>query len=185
MRNLCTPILLILMLGTPSLAETTGSFVQERITLPRMDLIDHHAQRRDLTGDLTEGAIIVINFNYTLCNSICPMGNDVMAQVDDMIEHVGDRPVKLLSITIDPTNDTPLLLNEAAQTFDASEKWNWLTGDPHDIASLLQAVDADEVNIELHDPIFLVGDAERGVFYRSLALPTADQIVSRINAFGS
>ncbi len=185
MRYICAPLMLALTLATPTLAETTGTFVQERISLPRMELIDHHAQSRDLTGELTQGAIIVINFNYTMCHSICPMGNDVMAQVDDMIENVGDTPVKLLSITIDPTNDTPLLLNEAAQTFEASAKWSWLTGDPHDIASLLQAVDADVVNIELHDPIFLVGDAARGVFYRSLALPTADQIVARINAFGT
>ncbi len=181
MRPLCPPTLLALVLSTAGHADTTGTFVQERLSLPRMELIDQNAQPRDLT----EGAIVVINFNYTLCGSICPMGNDVMAQVDDMIERVGETPVKLLSITIDPTRDTPLLLNEAAATFEASAKWSWLTGDPHDIASLLQAVDADVVNIELHDPIFLVGDAERGIFYRSLSLPTADQIVERINAFGT
>lgn len=167
-------------------AETsTGTFVQERLSLPRMELVDHNARTRDLTGELTEGAIVVISFNYTLCTSICPIGNDVMAEVDARIDSVGGRPLRLLSITIDPTHDTPLLLHEAARSFGASDKWTWLTGDPHDIASLLRAVDAEAIDIELHAPVFLVGDVGRGLFYRSLTLPTADELIDRIADFGT
>lgn len=163
-------------------AEGTADFVQERLVLPRMQLIDQHAKRRDLTGELARDAVLVINFSYTLCDSICPIGNDVMAQVDDLIEGSDGPPVRLLSITIDPTRDTPLLLSKAAETFDASDNWFWLTGDPYDIDSLLRALGAQVYDIVFHDPMFLVGDAGTGVFYRSLSMPTAAEIVDRIAA---
>ncbi len=175
-------IVAVSVAATARAADRTADFVQERLVLPRMQLLDQHAERRDLTEELARDAILVINFSYTLCDSICPIGNDVMAEVDDLVEGPGGPPVRLLSITIDPTRDTPLLLSEAAATFDASENWVWLTGDPHDIDSLLESLGAQVSDIVLHDPMFLVGDAETGVFYRSLSMPTAEEIVGRIAA---
>ena len=171
--------------ATASVAQDAGSFVQGQITLPEMTLIDHHAKPHALRGDLDSGALMVMTFGYTLCGSICPVGNDIMAQLDDEVGKVGGRDVRLLSITIDPQNDTPALMAEAAQKFEASDRWLWLTGRPGDIRRLLQSVGAPVHDIELHDPIFLVGDGQTGQFFRTQTMPTVDELLSMLEAVSS
>ena len=165
--------------GSPA---APANFVQNRIVLPKMTLIDHEARQHELTGELTEGALVVINFNYTTCDSICPIGNDVMARLHSQVDQVDGRPVRLLSITIDPARDTVARLNAAARQFEAGDNWLWLTGDPPDIESLLQRLDADIADIELHDPVFLVGDVASGRFYRSLSMPDAEELLAMLHA---
>lgn len=163
-------------------AQDSGAFVQGQITLPQMTLIDHHAQPHVLRGALDKDALLVMTFGYTLCGSICPVGNDIMAQLDHAVDRIGDRDVRLLSITIDPQNDTPALMAEAARKFDASDRWLWLTGQPGDIRRLLQAVGAPVHDLELHDPVFLVGDGETGRFFRTQTMPNVDELVSMLEA---
>lgn len=184
-------ILKVLMIGimsvgaTMSVAQDSGTFVQGQITLPQMTLIDHNAQPHELRGDLDTGALLVMTFSYTLCGSICPIGNDIMAQLDDEVGTVGGRDVRLLSITIDPQNDTPAMMAEAARKFDASDRWLWLTGRPSDIRRLLQSVGAPVHDLELHDPVFLVGDGQTGQFFRTQTMPTIDELLSLLDAIPS
>ena len=132
---------------------------------------------------MTQGHVVVINFNYTTCDTICPLGNVVMADLDAMLGP--ERAVRLLSITIDPARDTPDRMRAAAEEFGASARWRWLTGNPGEVKRLLAAFDADYTNIVLHDPMFLVGRVEDGRFYRSLSMPEAGDLKKIIDAMDS
>ncbi len=162
---------------------STGTFQTERLALPDVELIDAAAQPQRFKGALTQGHVVVINFNYTTCDTICPLGNVVMADLDAMLGP--DRAVRLLSITIDPARDTPDRMRAAAEEFGASARWHWLTGNPGEVKRLLAAFDADYANIVLHDPMFLVGRVEDGRFYRSLSMPEAGDLKTIIDAMDS
>jgi protein SCO1/2 len=168
--------LLLLTLAAPAVAESTakGDFALERLAVPQVTLIDQYAREQVFKGPLTDGQVLVINFNYTTCESICPIGNDVMAELDDLL--APDAPVRLLSITIDPGRDTPAHMRKAADTFGASERWAWLTGAPGEVSRLLAAFDADYANIVLHEPVFLVGDLDSQRFYRSQSMPAPQEL---------
>lgn len=180
--------LLVTLLGSgvlPVFAQSSGTFVQGQITLPAITLIDQHAMPRDLRTDLAQGALLVMTFNYTTCASICPVGNDIMSQLDQQVGQIGGRDVRLLSITIDPSNDTPALMAESARNFDASQRWIWLTGRPGDIRRLLQSVGAPVHNLELHDPVFLVGDGETGMFFRTQTMPDVAELMAMLEEYAS
>lgn len=172
-------------LAVPVPAQETGTFVQGQISLPAITLIDHHARPHDLRGDLARGALLVITFSYTTCASICPIGNDIMSQLDEDIDRIDGREVRLMSITIDPSHDTPALMAEAARAFDASDRWLWLTGQPGDIRRLLQTVGAPVHDLELHDPVFLVGDGETGRFFRTQTMPDVEDLKSMLRTLSS
>lgn len=157
-----------------------GGFQMERLALPDVTLIDQEARATPFKGPLTEDQILVITFGYTTCDTICPLGNVVMADLDMAL--APDRKIRLMSITIDPATDTPELMRKAAETFGASPRWSWLTGTPAEINRLLEAFDADYANIALHDPMFLVGRVEDGRFYRSLSMPDPTDLVRIIDA---
>lgn len=157
-------------------------FHQEKIELPDVTLVDQHSSPQKLRGALTQGKLLVINFNYTTCNSICPLGNVVMQALEKGLnENFRDR-TRLLSITIDPRTDTPDLLLKASKEYGASSSWFWLTGSPSDIGSVLTSAGASVSDIELHDPLFLVGRADTGFFYRSTSMPDAEELERLLEA---
>lgn len=172
--------LLFLTLAPPVVAESAakGDFAVERLAVPQVTLIDQYAREQVFKGPLTDGQVLVINFNYTTCESICPIGNDVMAELDDLL--APEAPVRLLSITIDPGRDTPAHMRKAADTFGASDRWAWLTGSPGEVSRLLAAFDADYANIVLHEPVFLVGDLDSQRFYRSQSMPAPQELAGLV-----
>jgi protein SCO1/2 len=153
------------------------AFQQEQIEFPDVTLIDQHSGTHSLRGKLTDGKLLVINFNYTTCNSICPLGNVVMQALESRIDEKLRDKTRLLSITIDPRTDTPDLLLKASREYAAGPSWLWLTGTPTDIGSVLSSAGASVSDIELHDPVFLVGRADTGFFFRSTSMPDAEDLV--------
>lgn len=156
----------------------SGDFAVEHLAVPEVTLTDQEGNPQPLPGPITAGRTVVVNFNYTTCQSICPIGNDIMAQLDSLLP--ADAPVSLLSVTIDPSRDTPQMMRRAAQEFGVSSRWHWLTGEVGEVRQLLEAFDADAYDLELHDPIFLVGDFASGRFHRSLSMPSADELAALV-----
>lgn len=74
-----------------------------------------------------EGKITIVDFFFTSCPSICPKMSSEMERVNDMFRDYDQ--VQIMSISIDPTYDTPEILKEYAEKHHAeSGKWNFLTG---------------------------------------------------------
>ena len=168
-----------LWIGAPRGPE---NFREASIQLPDAEMIDAFAQPFALRGDIAPGAVVVINFSYTTCDTICPLGNQILQFVDER-RHEVVRPVQLLTITIDPAADTPEKMRTTAEAFGASENWHWLTSSPAVISQVLDAADANAADIAFHDPIFLVGDMQAGRLFRSLSMPDADEILSMLRYF--
>ncbi|MFN3845648.1 MAG: SCO family protein [Paracoccaceae bacterium] len=156
--------------GAPVLAE---DFSDGRFHPPKIALTDQAHQPRDLRDVFAAGPV-VMTFAYTTCETICPLGNAVMAEIDSLAA----ADVTLVTVTIDPDTDTPARMARAAREMAASPRWLWLTGDSVDIRRLLDAVDAPKGPIELHDPIFVVADPDRRTYRRSLSLPDVSEILA-------
>lgn len=163
-----------------ALPQQTSAFTEETLMVPDVTLIDQNGQRHRLKGALTEDRVIVLNFGYSNCETICPLGNAVLADLQDLLPE--DGSVRLLSITIDPATDTPDRMRQTAEDFDAGPDWFWLTGAPAEVDRLLAAFDADYANLSQHDPMFLVGRLSDGQFYRSLTMPTPEELKRIIDA---
>jgi protein SCO1 len=70
---------------------------------------------------------VVLNFIYTSCGSICP----VMSQsLGDFRAHLGAAGAQLhiVSISIDPEQDTPQALQSYAKRFNGGQGWDYYTG---------------------------------------------------------
>jgi protein SCO1/2 len=173
----------IAVLGVSTMPGTgPENFREARIQLPDAEMLDSSARAFRLRGNIEQDALVVINFSYTTCESICPLGNQILQFVDERRNEI-TRPVHLLTITIDPTSDTPEKMRTAAEAFGASENWHWLTSSPAVISDILKAADANVADIEIHDPIFLVGEMDSGRYFRSLSMPDADELIRMLGHF--
>lgn len=75
-------------------------------------------------------------FVFTRCAGPCPR---VSGQFYQLQKDLKDLDFKLVTITVDPKNDTPEVLTQYAESVGADpEKWLFLTGDQKDIFHLIE-----------------------------------------------
>ncbi|HKV12569.1 MAG TPA: SCO family protein [Thermoanaerobaculia bacterium] len=100
-------------------------------------------RRADLSG-----APWVADFIFTRCPASCPMMTARMARFERELPK--DLPVRLVSFSVDPENDTPEVLERYAQSFAAPARWLFLTGTREQIRSL--TVEGFKLGLEMEPP---------------------------------
>ncbi len=107
---------------------------------PSFTLTDQDGQRVS-TGDLA-GRVWLVNFIYTTCPDVCPTElMPKMRKVQELVKADASLAgkVQLVSISVDPANDTPPVLKAYGQLFDADPAmWRFLVGTEQETVDLLQ-----------------------------------------------
>jgi protein SCO1 len=141
---------------------------------------------RPLTDADLHGKVIVANFFFTHCSSLCPKLTSAMGQVRDA--HRGHPRLLLLSHSVTPEYDTPPMLQAYAQTNRIDgRQWRLVTGAPEQMRHVAHegyrvprtAIGADGV---LHTELFVLLDAKqrvRGLYNGTLRLDV-QQLVSDV-----
>src|SRR6185312_5813783 len=80
-----------------------------------------------LPEEMNDGRPVVLNFIFTSCSSICPLMSQVFAQFQKRLG-AESSTVHLMSISVDPEEDTPARLREYARKFHAGAGWQHYTG---------------------------------------------------------
>ena len=114
---------------------------------------------RQVGGSDLRGRVWIANFIYTHCPDTCPLQSGQMARLQAEFAAEGD--VRLVSITVDPAQDTPEVLSGYADRFGAIPgRWLFLTGEKEAIYRLargafrLGVVEAGEVGESPLDEAF-------------------------------
>lgn len=110
--------------------------------------------------DLVQGRLVAINFVFTRCTTVCPLLGTRFAQVYKQLGDDADR-VALISVSIDPANDTPQELARWSRAFGAAPGWSLVTGARADIDRLVRSLGASAADPASHVPLVLLID-ERG-----------------------
>ena len=122
-------------------------------------LTDMNGQTRALSS--LKGKLTVVFFGYTQCPDVCPTTLSEIVQIKQALGADGEK-IQAVFVTVDPARDTPEVLKEYAQRYQASEGWQFLTGDEAQISHLRMKLGlyspADGTELEDHG---LVGRVDR------------------------
>jgi protein SCO1/2 len=155
------------------------------ITLPEAILINQDGEEVRLADDVVGDRIVVVDFVYTTCTTVCPVLSAIFSQVQNKLgDRVGDDVV-MVSISVDPARDTPARMKSYADKIGAGDGWLWLTGQKQTVTQVLEDFGAYTPNFEDHPSMILVGDGTSGQWSRFLGFPGADQIVGKVNEFSA
>jgi protein SCO1/2 len=128
---------LLALAGTPSDASRLAVID----TPPDFSLIAKDGEPLRLSS--LRGKVLLVSFIFTTCNGTCPATTHRMGQVHEQLAARGlcqDDRVRLLSITLDPTRDTPEVLRRYARLYDAEfADWNFLTGPADHVAAVVSS----------------------------------------------
>ncbi len=125
------------------------------------------------------GQVWLADIVFTRCPGPCPKLTQRMSEIQAML--APSAPVKLVTLTTDPTYDTPEVLSQYGRRFGAqTDRWWFLTGDPRALANL--AIDGfkfvaatkppeertSPTDLFVHSTCFILVDQAgraRGVYY--------------------
>jgi protein SCO1/2 len=164
--------------AVPSIAPSEAAASRPELDVDVIDQ-DGRALRfgRDVVGDRT----VVVQFVYTHCSAVCPVQGDRFKGLQRLLGERLDRDVRLVSISLDPENDTPAALKAWSARFGARPGWVLLTGAPEKIAALTTAIVGAPLGREMHSPFLLVGDA-RSPWKRAFGLAPPQELLALIAA---
>ncbi|HEV7866578.1 MAG TPA: SCO family protein [Chthoniobacteraceae bacterium] len=115
-----------------SLPATPAQLSQQFWAVPDFSLTERTGST--ITAASLKGKVWVADFFYTTCPGPCPMLSSRLSDIQRLIGP--DERVRLVSISTDPEKDTPEVLQQYAERFQASDRWLFLTGDKAQIFDL-------------------------------------------------
>lgn len=99
------------------------------------EFVFQNQDNRYVTNEDFSGKVYVAEFFFTSCPSICIEMNQNMKILDE--EFGGRDDFGIASFTIDPVNDTPVVLKKYAERLNVkSQNWHFLTGKIDDVYEL-------------------------------------------------
>lgn len=156
----------------------TSSFSSMKI--PNSLVYDQNGKRLDFYTDLIKGKTVAINFIFTTCTASCPPLTATFRKVQQDAAQRG-LDVKLISISVDPTVDTPERLLAFAQKYNAEPGWTFVTGDKSEIDSLLKGLGSAVTNKNDHTPMIMIGNDVADYWTRAYGLSSPTKLVDLIS----
>jgi len=166
-------VLALLLLQFPlSLAggETTYSHSVENYTIPDVVVINQNGEQVRLRSFLADPTRpVVVDFIYGTCTTICPILSAGFANLQRKLGADSDK-VRLVSITIDPENDSPKVMKEYLKRYQAKPGWDFLTGSRADINQVMKAFNAYFPDKMSHLPLNFIREPGTGKWIRLYGL---------------
>jgi len=167
---------------TSKSGKETSLTEEGQIEMPSVKLTNQDGEVVNLL-ELTKGKVVAINFVFTTCTTICPvMGAQFSALTKKMKQELNNDLV-MISISIDPVNDTPERLKIWSEKFEPEKGWNLLTGNKHTINKLLKELEVFTALIDDHAPIILMGKEGEGGWIRTNGLTAPEDLAKQLKKY--
>ena len=144
-------------------------------TIPDVVLVDSDARPVRLRDLLASEDPVMLNFIFTTCSTICPVMVKVFADVPSRLGPEV-KNLRMISISIDPENDTPAQLKTYAKNFGGGLQWRFLTGRVQDIKTVQIAFDNYRGDKMTHEPLTLIRHARAKSWVRIDGFANPDEL---------
>lgn len=146
------------------------------------ELVNQDGEAMRFYTDLLQGKVVVINTIFTTCTGICPVMSRTFTKLQDHLGERLGRDVHLISISVDPKNDTPQRLKEFGRNFGARPGWYLLTGPEESVRFVLGKLGQYVEDKESHRALILVGNEPTGLWKKAFGLAPAQDIISILDS---
>ncbi|OGQ00498.1 MAG: photosynthetic protein synthase I [Deltaproteobacteria bacterium RBG_19FT_COMBO_60_16] len=149
-------LLAFLSAGDVGAAPVKYKRTKESYNVPPVTLVNQDGKKVDLQELLLRSKKpVLLDFVYATCTTICPI---LSVGFSNFQKELGKEAgnVALVSISIDPDNDTPPVMKEYLKRYRARPGWDFLTGKREDIIAVMKAFDSYVVNKMNHYPVTIL-----------------------------
>jgi protein SCO1/2 len=163
-----------MMQAPPAVGRSAFNYSVPDITLTRAD-----GTRVNFAHELDDGRPVLLDFIYTTCTTICPVMTQTFAEVQKRLGPDAAK-VKMVSVSIDPEEDTPVRLTEYAKRYQAGTQWSFYTGTVQSSIAAQRAFDAYRGDKMNHSPVTFFRSAPGQPWVRLEGFATPDVVIGEI-----
>jgi protein SCO1 len=159
-------------------AETAPGYARQSATyrLPVMTLVRSDGTKASFPNEIDDGKPVVLNFVFTTCAAVCPILSQSLAEFQRKLGAESDK-VRMVSISIDPEEDTPERLAEYAKRFGAGRQWDFYTGSVQASVTMQKAFQAYFGDKMHHRPLTFMRAAPGQTWVRLEGFTTPDELL--------
>lgn len=187
MKNIFLSLLLLAFIftGGNAAGQTAPKYKRsvENYTVPDVILVNQKGEKVKLKSLLVSDKPVIVDFIFGTCTTICPILSAGFANLQQRLGEDSQK-IRLVSISIDPENDTPKVMREYLQRYRAKPGWDFLTGSRKDIDKVMHAFDAYIPNKMSHYPLNLIRNPSDGRWIRIFGLMSSSEFMSECQKAG-
>ena len=148
----------------------------ESYTVPDVVLVNQDGKKVKFKNYIETDKPVVLDFIYGTCTTICPV---LSATFTNLQNRLGPdvQKARLVSITIDPENDTPKVMKDYLKRYRAKPGWDFLTGSRADIDRVMRAFNAYIPDKMSHYQLTLVRSPKDGKWVRIKELISGSELM--------
>lgn len=147
-----------------------------------IQLLNQDGEKMRFYTDLLQGKTVIINSFFATCQGSClPM----MRNMQKVQEALGDRlgkDVRIISLSVDPTVDTPAALKAYAKKLQAKPGWYFMTGDKASVEFALKKLGQFVEAKESHTNLFIIGNDRTGLWKKAFGLAKSEDLVKVVES---
>jgi len=186
MKIICSATILMLLFAFSLTAQqpATGAAAQSSAQKYFTDvlLVNQDGEQMRFYSDLLQGKTVIINSFFATCQGSClPMTRNL----EKVQESLGDRlgkDARIISLSVDPTVDTPAQLKAFAKKFHARPGWYFLTGNKENMEFVLKKLGQFVGDKQDHLNIFIIGNERTGLWKKAFGLAKSEELVKVVES---
>jgi protein SCO1/2 len=157
---------------------------QTDYVVPALRMVRDDGKTVNLREEIDDGRPVYLNFIFTTCTTICPVSSQIFSMLQRKLQ-ADSAKVHLVSVSIDPEQDTPPRLREYAARFHAGKSWTHYTGSVEASVGVQKAFAAYQGDKMNHTPLTLFRAAPGQPWVRLDGFADADQLLAEYRRGGA
>jgi protein SCO1/2 len=127
---------------------------------------------------LLRGRATALHLMFTSCSAVCPIQGAIFERVQALLPDQQSRGIQLMSLSIDPSVDTPRAMRAWLERFEARDGWIAVAPKPQDLNAILDLFGQGRNALETHATQVNIIDRRADLVFRTPELPSADAIAN-------
>ena len=182
-RVITSAILCLVLLGVSRAQQPTAQAdTPAHKYFTDVELINQNGEKVKFYSDLIQGRVVIINSFFATCQGSCLPLNQNLAKVQEALGDRHGKDVYILSISVDPTVDTPPNLKQYAKKLQARPGWYFLTGTKENVDFALKKIGQYVDDKQDHLNIFIIGNERTGLWKKAFGLAKSEELMKVVES---
>lgn len=125
---------------------------------------------------LVRGHVTAVHLMFTGCSTVCPIQGAIFQRVQALLPDQRSTRIQLLSLSVDPTGDTPAAMRRWLERFNARDGWIAAAPSFQDLNVIWDLFGQGRNAVENHTTQVNIIDRRGQLIFRTPQLPSADSI---------
>ncbi|HEY2117488.1 MAG TPA: SCO family protein [Candidatus Angelobacter sp.] len=151
------------------------------LSVPDIEVVNQDGRHVRFNSQVVEGRIAIVTGFFTTCSSMCPITQEKLSQVAKLLGPRLGKDVVIVSVSVDPQNDTPARMKDWAEKFHIGPGWTLLSGNHAEVDTLLKSLGLSVPLPQRHQSALMIGGTASG-WVRISSWTSAEKLVKLVES---